>query len=130
MPTIQVSHKDLLEVVKQLQREEFDAFIEEALALRGPRRAATLSAEESKLMKRINRGLPVEMCRRHAHLAKRRDKASLTSAERRELLRLSHEAESRDADRAVALVKLASLRRLPVRTLMKQMGIQPPSINA
>jgi hypothetical protein len=45
------------------------------------------------------------------------------------LLKLTHEAERRDADRAAALVKLAKLQRLTVRALMKRMGIKVPPIH-
>jgi hypothetical protein len=109
--------------------EEFDAFIERALSLRTERRESRLSAKETRLIERINRGLPEELCKRYAQLAGRRKKGSLTAREHAELLELTHQAESRDADRAAALVELAKLRRLPVRALMKQMGIQAPPVH-
>jgi hypothetical protein len=58
MPTIEVSSEDLLNTVKRLPPEEFDAFIEKALSLRTERRGPTLSADETRLITRINRGLP------------------------------------------------------------------------
>ena len=128
MPTIEISEKELLEVVKRMTPEEFDAFIEQALALRAPPKAATLSAEETNLIQRINRGLPVDLCKRHAQLTMRRKKGNLTAEEHQELLELTRQAESQDVDRASALLELAKLRRLPVRMLMKQMGIQAPAI--
>jgi hypothetical protein len=44
------------------------------------------------------------------------------------VLKLTHKAESQDADRAAALLELAKLRRVPVRLLMKQMSIEAPPI--
>jgi hypothetical protein len=129
MPTIEVSAKELLEAVKQMPPEEFDAFIEQALSLRAQPRGASLSAEETQLILRINRGLPEAWCKRYAQLSQRRKKGKLTAAEHEELLKLTHEAESRDADRAAALLELAKLRRLPMRVLMKQMGIQAQPIH-
>lgn len=128
MPTAARNGKDLLDAVKQMPPEDFDAFIEEALSLRKPPRT-TLSAQETKLIKQINRGLPVELRKRCSQLAGRQKKGILTATEHEELLKLTHEAENRDADRAAALVELAKLRRLPVRTLMKQMGIKAPPIH-
>jgi len=107
---------------------DFDAFLEEALLLRNPSRP-TLSAQETKLIRQINRGLPVDLRKRYAQLSGRQKKGTLTATEHKELLKLTHEAESRDADRAAALVELAKLRRLPVRTLMTQMGIKAPPIH-
>jgi hypothetical protein len=129
MPTIEVNGKHLLDVVKKMAPEEFNAFLAEALSLRSRTKATTLSAEETKLIKRINRGLPVKLSKRYAHLMSRRKKGILTADEHQELLKLTNQAESRDADQAAALLELAKLRSVPVRTLMKQMGIKAPAIH-
>lgn len=128
MAATHVNGKDVLDAVKQMRPSEFDAFLEKALSLRTQPRTATLSRIETRLIKRINRGLPGELCKRHAQLTRRRRRTSLSAAEHQELLNLTHEVESRDADRAAALVELAKLRGLPVRVLMKQMGIEAPPI--
>src|SRR5947209_7622480 len=126
MPTTEVSDLDLLGVVRQMPPEEFDAFIEQALSLRRLPTADTLSPRETELIQQINRGLPADLSRRFAQLVRRRKKGNLTVGERQELLRLTHEVESQDADRAAALLELARVRRVPLRILMKQMGIQAP----
>src|SRR5207244_2931667 len=128
MAATQVPGNDVLEMVRQMPREEFDAFLEKALSLRTQPTADTLSPAETRLIKRINRGLSVELCKRYARLTRRRKKDSMSAKEREELLKLTHEIESRDAERAAALVDLAKLRRLPVRVLMKQLGIEAPPI--
>jgi hypothetical protein len=129
MPTNVINKEDLLDVVKKMPPAEFESFLERALSVRSETKNATLTAAETKLIKRINRGLPTAMCRRYDRLITRRKKGTLTSEEHRELLDLTHQAESRDAERAAALVELAKLRRVPVRALMKQMGIQAPPIH-
>ncbi len=129
MPTIEANGKDLLDAVKRMGPKEYDAFIEMALAVRPRAKGVTLSAKETRLVERINRGLPTELANRYARLIGRRKKGALTAAEHQELLELTHEAESRDADRAEALVALAKLRCVPVRTLMKQMGVKTPAIH-
>lgn len=128
MATIQISGPDLLKAVKQLGPDELDAFLEQALSLRGRHKAATLSAQESRLIKRINRGLSEEFRNRYAQLVQKRKRRSLTDGEHTELLQLTHEAETRDMERAAALWELAKLRRVPVRTLMKHMGIKAAAI--
>jgi hypothetical protein len=53
----------------------------------------------------------------------------LSDKEHGELLKLTHESESRDADRAAALLELANLRRIPIRLLMKKTGIKAAPLN-
>jgi hypothetical protein len=129
MATIEVSGPELLKAVQQLAPEELDAFLEKALLLRSQPKADKLSAEESRLIRRINRGLPEAVCDRYRRLSLKRKKKSLSDREHGELLKLTHELESRDAERAAALLELANLRQIPVRLLMKQMGIKatPPN---
>ena len=119
MPTIEVKGKDLLEVVKQLPPKEFDAFINGALSLRAQPKASTLLRKETKRIKQIGHGLPVDLCKRQAELAGRLKKGTLTPAEHQELLEITHVKESRDAERAAA----------PVQVLMRQMGNQAPPIH-
>ena len=129
MATIELSAPELLKAVRQLGPKELDAFLEKALLLRKEPRAAKLSAEESKLIKRINRGLPEAAVSRYARLSQKRKKKSLSDKEQGDLLKLTHEFESRDADRAAALLELSNLRRIPVRLLMKQMGIKAAPVD-
>ncbi len=69
------SGKDVMDVIKQMKPAEFDAFFEEALLSRVPPKATTLSPMETTLIAKINRGLPVGLCRRHDQLAERRTKS-------------------------------------------------------
>jgi hypothetical protein len=124
MAMIEVSGPELLKAVQKLGPEELDAFLEEALLLRSQPRADKLSAEESRLIQRFNRGLPEATSSRYARLSQKRKKKALSDKEQGELLKLTHELESRDAERAAALLELANLRRVPIRLLMKQMGIK------
>lgn len=129
MPTIEINGQILLDAVKQLAPEDFDAFIERALSLRAPPKPSTLSAHETKLISRINRGLSEELSKRYGQLRQRLKKKILTPAEHEELLKLTDESESRDADRAAAILELAKVRSVPLRILMKQMGIEPPIVH-
>ena len=129
MPTVAANGKELLDLVKRMPPEEYETFIVKALAVRPAPRTTTLSAKETRLIERINRGLPLEMSDRYAHLIARRKKGDLTGEELQELLHLTKVAESQDADRTAALWELAKLRRLPVRELMRQLGIQTPAIH-
>jgi hypothetical protein len=124
MATIEVSGLELLKAVQQLDTDQFDAFLEKALLLRNQPGTDKLSAKESKLIKRINRGIPETAARRYSQLLQKRKKKLLSDDEHVELLRLTEEMESLDAARAADLFALAKLRRVPIRLLMKQMGIK------
>ncbi len=76
----------------------------------------------------VNRGLDAQARERFRVLVERRRVHQLTSAEHEELLRLSDEIERLDVQRLQALVKLAQLRGKPLRTLMDELGIQPPPV--
>jgi hypothetical protein len=129
MPTVEISSNKLLDAVRQMPPEEFTAFIEQALALRPQPKTTILSAEETKLIERINRGLSLEWRKRYSQLIRKRKKVRLTSQQHQELLELTHQMECRDADRAAALLELAHLRAVPIRVLMKQMGIEAPPVH-
>ena len=129
MPASSSNGSNLLDAVKKMTTEEFDAFLEEAASVRSAGRTTKLSKRESHLIQRINRGLPSDVRERFAFLTNRQKKGRLTHTEHQELLRLTHEAESQDADRAAALVELAKIRHVPVRVLMKQMGIETPAVH-
>ena len=129
MPVLQSRGAELLKAVQQLQPEEFDAFLEQALSMRTGTKARKLSATETRLIKRINRGLPQEVSDRYAQLVQQRKRKNLTSDERAELLKLTEEVETRDAERAEALLALANYRQVPVRVLMKEMGIKAAAVH-
>lgn len=124
MPNAPITSKDLLDQVKRMSSEEFDDFISRAIKLRNGSAAPRLSRRETELVEKVNRGLSPALAKRYAQLAKRRDRRQLTDAEHQELLALTHEAETCDAERAAALLELATLRGVAVRVLVKQMGIE------
>src|SRR5688500_3482389 len=130
MATSATDDRNLLDVVGRMGPEEFDAFIEQALARRNGPPATRLSKKETELLQRINRGLPEASSARYRKLTSKRDRRTLTAADHAELLQLTHEMESRDADRAEALWELARLRGLSIRVLMKQLGIKAPPVDA
>ena len=107
-----------------MEASEFESFVQQAMALRGEQTSTTLSPAETALVQRINRGLPLDVRTQYSALVKRRNRNLLTPEEHDELIKLTQQAEIQDADRAAALVELAKRRRIPVKTLMKQMRIQ------
>lgn len=96
----------------------------QALVVQAKRRAPSLSSEESVLLQQINRGLPVALQTRFTELDAKRWAETLTTTEHQELLELIAQIEQFDVERVTALGELARLRKVPLRTLMKQLGIK------
>lgn len=108
---------------------DFDAFVSEAVEQRLREVAADpppLSADETKLLLEINRGLPAERWARYHALAAKRRAESLTADEHRELVAISGQIEIADAKRLGHLIELAKLRRTSLQSLMDDLGIRPP----
>lgn len=129
MPTIQIeadlSPEQLLNAARQLPRQEFDRFVNQVLRLRAERIAPSLSATDSELLMRINQGLPPNMQERLNELIKKRRAATITAKELRELKKLADQVEKLDAERLKWLTALAALRNVPLRKLIKQLGLKP-----
>lgn len=129
MATVQLNRPELLEAIRQLAPDEFDAFLESALSLRNRPHTGRLSAQESRLIQRINLGIPEKISDRYDELTRKRKRRTLAEDEQTELLQLTDQIERRDAERAADLLELARARRVPIRTLMKQMGIGAAPVN-
>jgi hypothetical protein len=130
MPTIRVeaeiSREELLKAVEQLSPQELEQFIAQVLSLRARREAPGLSATDSQLLFRINRGLPEDLGRRYAELIAKRQSENLDQNELAELRQLTNVVESFEADRVSALSDLAHSRGISLETLMIDLGIPAP----
>ena len=125
-PPDQLSTEQILSAVTHLSLPELEQVFDQVLQLQAERKADHLSAEESRLLVRINIGLPSEARERLAVLRAKREDESITDAEYEELTRLTDEAEDTHADRMAALVELAKIRGVSLPMLMDQLGIHFP----
>lgn len=122
---VQLSPEQLLKAVKQMPPPELEWFAEQVMALR-PRPERGLSQAESELLLKINQGVPADLQRRYDELIAKRDAATLTEDEYKELLELTNQVEMLDARRVELLIELAHIRQKPLRLLMQELGIQRP----
>lgn len=86
-----------------------------------------IPADEKKLLQQINVGLSQVQWERYHDLRQKRDARNLTAEEYQELLQIINGIEILNARRIEALDELAQLRRKPIRTVMAELGITPPS---
>lgn len=90
--------------------------------------APSVSAEESRLLNQINRGLPAEDLVRYHELIRKRQDQTIRPQEFTQLDKLTRQMEALQTQRLESLARLAELRRLSLRELMAQLEIQPPDV--
>ncbi len=131
MLTIQVEAKvsaaQLIEAVETMPTGELEEFIAHLLKLRAQRLAPNLSANESELLLKINRGIPVSIQNRFNELVAKRAALTLTTEEHTELLQLTDEIENLDAARVIYLGEVARLRNVSLTQVMADLGIPTPA---
>ena len=116
----------ILTTVRQMPIADLEQLVDQVIAIRAERVAPHLTADESALLARINKGLSQEdRVRMHA-LIEKRDDETITTEEWQELASLTDRHELLHADRLAALVELAKLRGITLNEVMSQLGIQFP----
>lgn len=127
MPTIQVeaslSAETLIEAASQLTQMELDELVGQLMLLRAKRRSSSLSNLETDLFHKINQGIPDNVSHRFKALQNQQENAPLTEAEQEEMHGLINTIENLTAQRIQHLAELASIRKFPVRKLMKELGL-------
>ena len=131
MPTTanknEMSTTKLLRAVAQLSWEDFQEFMSRAVALRpAPPEALRLTRRETALLTKINAGPPIEWQETYTKLLEKRRAGRLSAEEERHLLKLVDKLERFDVKRIEWLTELAALRKLPLRALIKSLGLKTP----
>ena len=115
---------EILARISSLQTpEELEELTDGLLAIRASRVAPVLSGEETRLLLGINEGVSAESRDRVASLIEKRNNRGLSTAESHELTQLADKVERRGVERLEALSRLAELRGVSLRELMKSLGI-------
>ena len=106
-----------------MEIKDLEKFVENVLKIRARKVAPSLSKKESDLIKKINKALPKKLNRRFEILNQKRVSETLTTVEHEELMEITKKFESLNVIRLKALADLSKIRQVPVRKLMKQLGI-------
>ena len=125
MPTVQIEKKQLLEAVLQMPEQEMEQFIAKAFSLRAREKTRALPEREAELLLNINQGLPSATQERLNELIDKRRAETISAKELRQLKKLTDQIEKSDAKRLELLTELAHLRNVPLRKLIKQLGLKP-----
>lgn len=131
MSTLQVKTElpfnELLKAVEQLNLPDLEQLMSQVVVLQARRKAPSLPKNESELLLKINQGLPLDVQKRFDELVAKRQAETLTSYEHQELLDLTDRIEKLDAKRLECMANLASIRGIPLATLMKELDIRRPA---
>ncbi len=125
MPTIEIEAEQLLNAALQMSKSELEEFLAKLFALKAREYAPVLSQKETELFLKINQGLPYSTQQRLNKLIRRRQAETITPEETTELKRLTDQIEKSDAERLKLLIEFAKLRNVPLRKLIKQLGLKP-----
>lgn len=125
MPTMQVDTEQLLNTALQMPPKELEQFVTRLFTLKAKERAPVLSEREAELLGKIYKGLPEGMQQRLNELIEKRQSYAISDDELKELIELTNRAESFDAERLEHLIELAHLRNIPLKRLIRQLGIKP-----
>jgi hypothetical protein len=118
----------ILTTVRQMPIAEMEKLVDQIIAIRAERVAPHLTADESALLARINRGLSHEDRTRMRALIEKRDDETISTEEWQELAALTDRLELLHADRLAALAKLAMLRGVTLDEVKNRLGIQLPLV--
>ncbi|XWK86255.1 MAG: STAS/SEC14 domain-containing protein [Phormidium sp.] len=123
---IQMSSEELLKAVSQLSLPDLEQFVAQVIALQAQRRANNLPQIEAELLLKINQGIPSNIQKQYNELVIKRQAETLTKNEHQELLNLTEQIEKLQTQRIEYLVELARIRKISLRELMENLGIQVP----
>lgn len=118
-----------LDTLEHLPTEELDALVAHALKLRASRNAPHLGKEETQVLEQIHHAIPTNLQTRFDHLLEKRDAFTITEAEHAELLELTDVIENLEARRVTLLGDLARYRGVGLEQVMRDLGINAPTVN-
>ena len=122
-PKNKLSTDTLLQAAANLNSQELENFVNQAILVRAKRRASNIRKQEAELLLEINRGLPPESQKRFDELAEKLGTENMTFKEREEFLTLTDQIEKQDAKRIGLLGKLAEIRQISIDDLMRELQI-------
>lgn len=125
MPSIQIEPEQLLHAALQMSHPELEQFVRRLFSLKAREEAPGLPEREAELLMQINQGLPAITQERLNELIEKRRAETISAKELRELKKLTDQVEKFDAGRLKLLLELAHLRHIPLRKLIKQLGLKP-----
>ena len=130
---LQSSKLEPIKMITDIQSEELlnrvkQFLVETEGTIKASKKPPSLSKEETRLLLKINEGLPEETQLRYNELLKKLTEAKITAPEHKEFLQLTTQVEAKNAERLKYLFQLANLWDISVDDVMERLGIKPPGV--
>lgn len=103
-----------------------DDFVAEALALAIQKPVSKTKPTEGQLLEKINLGISENVWSEYKELKLRRKAETLDTNQIERLIALSDKIEAANTRRMKYLVQLSQLKKVPLRQLMAELGIEQP----
>ncbi len=130
MTTVQIElpFDELLKAVEQLSLPDLERLTQQVVKLRAQQQTHVLPHGEAELLLKINASIPANLQARCDELIAKRQAETLTPDEHQELIRLTDQFGELNVHRLEYLTELAHLRQTSLTALMKDLGIQVPTV--
>ncbi|MEM7126545.1 MAG: STAS/SEC14 domain-containing protein [Chloroflexota bacterium] len=123
---VNIELHELIGGVSQLETAEIEQILSEISLILAQRKAKSLPAQESALLRKIGESVPDDVQNRYDELQKKLLAEELEGDEHQELLGLIQIVEEADVDRLKCLIELSQLRNITLDQLMTQLGLEAP----
>lgn len=123
-----IIHQEKLNNINQtllgLNLFELDSVMKRVVRLRKQKTPTVLSTTETKLLRKINKGIPKEIQNRYDFLLKRKIAEELEEDEYDELLKFTSYMESLNVQRLENLLELAKFRNETLDSVIEQLELK------
>lgn len=127
---IEATKSELIQMIENVQNEtileRLNTYVRNITQVEKKENPSVLTKIETKLLKKINEGLPSELWERFTMLDEKQRGKGVTVKEKEELYQLIDTMEMKDAERLEHLIQLADVWEMPVAEVMDKLGIKPP----
>jgi len=122
---VQKQHLDnIYQTLSGLNLLELNQVMNKVMRLRKQKLPTVLSQVETELMRKINKGLPLDIQKRYDFLLTKKKAQELSDDEYVELLELTSFSEQFNVQRLERIVELSKIRNKPFDELILELGLK------
>jgi len=126
---INLDLKFILEGIDQLDTLALESFANKVNLLVAKRKVPSLSKKETTLLRKINKGIPVQKSKRLLTLQTKSKSGSLSVEEETELTKVIDYVEELEVKRLQNMIALAKIWKMSLEQLREKLGIPTPPVH-
>jgi len=109
--------------ISDLNLMKLNQLMTKIVGLRKQKLTTVLPHTETKLLRNINKGLPIDIQKRYDYLLEKKNDETLNDKEYQELLEITSYSENFNARRLVYIVELAKIRNKTIDELISELEL-------